>query len=81
MFSVQTMRARFMNLSGDIRGFVDGFLNSSERRKDDQKHVMTPEEKLDQTSEDSFPASDPPGHISKSTEDKLTHERVDSRPT
>lgn len=43
------------------------------RSKDDQQHVMTEDELLDQTSEDSFPASDPPGHISKSSEDRIQH--------
>jgi hypothetical protein len=37
--------------------------------KDDQQHVMSDDEKLDQAIEESFPASDPPGHISKSAED------------
>jgi hypothetical protein len=37
--------------------------------KDDQQHVMTDDEKLDEAIEESFPASDPPGHISKSAED------------
>lgn len=37
--------------------------------KGDQQHVMTEEEKLDQAIMESFPASDPPGHISKSAED------------
>jgi len=41
--------------------------------KDDQQHVMTEEELLDQTLEVSFPASDPPGHISKSSEDRILH--------
>jgi hypothetical protein len=35
----------------------------------DQQHVMSDDEKLDQAIEESFPASDPPGHISKSAED------------
>lgn len=42
-------------------------------KKDDQQHAMTEDELLDQTLEDSFPASDPPGHISKSTEDRRQH--------
>ena len=42
-------------------------------QKDDQQHVMTEDELLDQTLEDSFPASDPPGHISKSSEDRIQH--------
>jgi len=37
--------------------------------KDDQLHVMSDDEKLDEAVEESFPASDPPGHISKSEED------------
>lgn len=41
--------------------------------KDDQQHEMTEDEKTDEASEESFPASDPPGHISKSSEDKKTH--------
>ncbi|HXH29292.1 MAG TPA: hypothetical protein VNJ01_00640 [Bacteriovoracaceae bacterium] len=41
--------------------------------KDDQQHVMSDDEKLDQSLEESFPASDPPGHFSKSTEDKISH--------
>ncbi|MFY7992420.1 MAG: hypothetical protein ACOVP4_03930 [Bacteriovoracaceae bacterium] len=32
--------------------------------RDDQQHVMTDEEKLDETIDESFPASDPPGHYS-----------------
>lgn len=35
----------------------------------DQMHVMSDDEKLDEAIEESFPASDPPGHISKSAED------------
>lgn len=41
--------------------------------RDDQKHVMGREEALDQTIDDSFPASDPPGHFSKSMEDYKQH--------
>jgi hypothetical protein len=46
----------------------------TECARDDQKHVMTEEELLDETIDDSFPASDPPGHYSKSAEDKLLHQ-------
>lgn len=37
--------------------------------RDEETHLMTDDEKLDQALEESFPASDPPGHISKSAED------------
>jgi hypothetical protein len=44
-----------------------------EAARDDQQHVMSDDEKLDQAIEESFPASDPPGHLSKSSEDKNLH--------
>jgi hypothetical protein len=47
---------------------------NEERQRDDQQHTMTEEEKLDEAIEESFPASDPPGHSpSKSFEDKTIH--------
>jgi hypothetical protein len=39
----------------------------------DQQHPMTDDEKLDETIAESMIASDPPGHISKSAEDKNLH--------
>lgn len=45
-----------------------------ERVADAQDHAMSDEEKLDEAIAESFPASDPPGHISKSNEDKISHE-------
>lgn len=38
-------------------------------KRDDQEHVMTDEEKLDETIDESFPASDPPGHYSVTRQD------------
>lgn len=34
---------------------------------------MTEDEQVDQAGDESFPASDPPGHFSKSLEDKTLH--------
>lgn len=39
----------------------------------DQSHPMTEDEMVDEASLESFPASDPPGHVSKSAVDKESH--------
>ena len=44
---------------------------SSEVEK--EQHVMSDDEKLDEEIEESMIASDPPGHRSKSAEDKKLH--------
>lgn len=41
--------------------------------RNDQQHVMSDDEKLDEAIEESFPASDPTGHVSKSAEDRKYH--------
>jgi hypothetical protein len=58
-----------------VRNFLHHWIHTDKPNpdKDDQKHVMSSDESLDQTLEDSFPASDPPGHISKSVEDHKLH--------
>lgn len=69
MFYPQELRVRWMNLKNLIKQVI----LPNQNDKDDQQHVMTEEEKLDETLEESFPASDPPGHFSKSAEDKNMH--------
>jgi hypothetical protein len=44
--------------------------NHPEQTEEQSRHA---EEKLDREIEDSFPASDPPGHRSKSEEDRNQH--------
>lgn len=38
-----------------------------------QDHILSEDEMLDEASMESFPSSDPPGHRSKSSKDKLKH--------
>jgi hypothetical protein len=52
--------------------------NSYQNQKDidedeEETHVMSEDEMLDEEIMESFPASDPPGHISKSAVDKQSH--------
>lgn len=44
-----------------------------ESAKDDQQHVISDDEKLEEAIEESYPMSDPPGHLAKSREDKNLH--------
>lgn len=45
----------------------------SQVQPENQQHVMSDDEKLDEEISESMIASDPPGHISKSIEDKNLH--------
>jgi hypothetical protein len=64
----------FENFAHFIKCFMASKTNHPECVRDDQQHVMGQEELLDETIDESFPASDPPGHYSKSAEDKLLHQ-------
>ncbi len=70
--NVQELRLRFSNLQQEMRSIWRKFQDDTSAA-DDQQHVMTEEELLDETIKESFPASDPPGHFSKSAKDKELH--------
>lgn len=64
-----------------LRKFIQKFQNKKPhteeapkfQKADQEDHVMSEEEMLDETIAESMIASDPPGHISKSIEDKNLH--------
>ena len=71
--NVQAIRLRLHNLNQDMLSVWKKFRNDIADEGNDQKHVMSEEEMLDESIKESFPASDPPGHISKSVEDRELH--------
>jgi hypothetical protein len=70
--NVQELRLRLSKLHQDLRAVGRKFRDDT-GAADDQQHVMSEEELLDETIKESFPASDPPGHFSKSAKDKELH--------
>ena len=66
MNAIQEVIAKFKDL---FKPTESGSKHPEAARPDEEIHVASDDEKLDQMLEDSFPASDPPGHISKSAED------------
>ena len=46
---------------------------STKESRNAQDHVFSEEELIDEEGMESFPASDPPGHRSKSAQDKKNH--------
>ena len=72
--NVHELRLRLHNLNQDIRAVWSKFRADVANEEGDQKHVMSEDEMLDESLKESFPASDPPGHFSKSSVDKELHQ-------
>jgi hypothetical protein len=73
--NVQSIRLRLHNFNNDMHELWQKFRNgvADEASPGNQKRAMTEEEMLDESLKESFPASDPPGHFSKSVEDRELH--------
>lgn len=71
MEEVKCMGNKIKNWFATIEQKVDG--RSSKESRNAQDHAFTEDELLDQAGIESFPASDPPGHRSKSKKDRKTH--------
>lgn len=70
--NVQAIRSKLNNFKQELK-LIWQKKRPDVKPSNDQSRVMTAEEKLDESIDESFPASDPPGHYSKSVEDKELH--------
>lgn len=56
-----------------VRSWFLSFDRTYEDHINSQDHALSEDELLDEEAMESFPASDPPGHRSKSAQDKSSH--------
>lgn len=68
---IKCMGDKFKNWFVTVEQNLEG--RSSKESRNAQDHAFTEEELLDQAGVESFPASDPPGHRSKSKKDRKEH--------
>lgn len=71
MEEIKCMSHKFRNWFVTAEQHLEG--KSSKESRNAQDHAFTDDELLDQAGVESFPASDPPGHRSKSKKDRKTH--------
>lgn len=71
--NVQAFRLRAYNFKKNVKTWWLKLRKDNIDENNDQSRVMTQEEQLDEELRETFPASDPPGHFSKSLEDRDLH--------